>query len=83
MKRPAPTPAQVAVQLEAPCLSTGVIRTALVGLVAVVLLLVGLFCFFRARAPQAAPVASPKAAHTSNLRMAKLTAVVPALPGLR
>lgn len=83
MKRSAPTPVQVATQLEAPCLSIGVIRTALVGVVSVVLLLIGVFCFFRARMSQAAPIASPKVVQTSDLRMAKMTAPAPVSPNLR
>jgi hypothetical protein len=70
MKRSAPTPTQLAVPAEAPCLSLGVIRTALIGLAAVLLLLLGLFYFFRARAHHTAPLASPRAAHAPALRMA-------------
>jgi hypothetical protein len=70
MKRSAPTPVQTIAQTEAPSLSFGVIRTALLGMSFVVLLLVGLFCFLRARMHQAAPLAAPTTVHAPVLRMA-------------
>jgi hypothetical protein len=70
MKRSAPTPVQTIAHTEAPSLSFGVIRTALLGMSFVVLLLTGLFCFFRARTHQTAPLATPSTTHTPVLRMA-------------
>ena len=75
MKRSAPTPTQTVVQPEAPSLSFGVIRTALIGMSFVVLLLIGLFCFFRARTHQAAPLATPTT-HAPLLRVASVSATV-------
>jgi len=77
MKRSAPTPVQVAAPTEAPCLSFGVIRTAAIGLSTVLLLLVGLFCFFRAHTHQNAPLASPRAKQAPELRMASMSALTP------
>lgn len=76
MKRSAPTPVQTITQDEAPSLSFGVIRAALIGMSFMVLLLIGLFCFFRARRP-VAPVVAPHTAHASLLRMAATSAVAP------
>lgn len=76
MKRSAPTPVQTIAQTEAPSLSFGVIRTALVGMSFVVLLLIGLFCFFRARTEHAAPLATPSTAQAPLLRMASTSATL-------
>ncbi|RZJ95497.1 MAG: hypothetical protein EOO60_00120 [Hymenobacter sp.] len=72
MKRSAPTPVQTTVQAEIPSLSLGVIRTALIGMSFVVLLLLGLFCFFRARTQHMAPLATPTPARAPLLRMASV-----------
>lgn len=77
MKRSAPTPVHHSTApLEAPGLSFGVLRTAFVGVLLVVLLLVGLFLLLRARTHQDPALAAPKAIHAPLLRIASLSAAI-------
>lgn len=77
MKRTAPTPVYTIAQTEAPSLSFGVIRAALVGMSFVVLLLIGLFCFFRASTQHTAPLVAPSTAHSPLLRIASTSSTAP------
>jgi hypothetical protein len=75
MKRSAhPLVHQSTAPLEAPGLSFGVLRTAFVGVLFVLIILVGLFFFLRARAPHEPALATPKAAQAPLLRIAALSA---------
>jgi hypothetical protein len=67
MKRSAPTPVHPTAQTDAPSLSFGVIRTALIGMSLVIVLLLGLLCFFRTRTHH---IAVPTTTHAPLLRMA-------------
>lgn len=75
MKRSAPTPVQLIAPTEAPCVSFGALRTALIGVCCVISLLIGLLCFFRIRvATDAEPMAKPTKIH-SPLRMASTSMI--------
>jgi hypothetical protein len=79
MKSSAPTPAHTYIQTEAPALSFGVIRTAFIGTSFVMLVLIGLFCFFRARTPSAPSLATPRVAQPASLRVAAVSSTIPSV----